>query len=74
MSAYGVRNGNARRHGAHDSALDVPSKDEVARLRMRELEEENSLLLEKATSSCTWEEYGHAPDLCRLSLTLTWMR
>ncbi|CZT23628.1 uncharacterized protein RCC_09342 [Ramularia collo-cygni] len=51
MAAYGVRNGYARRHGAHDSALDVPSKDEVARLRMRELEEENSLLLEKATSS-----------------------
>lgn len=51
MAGVSVRNGNARRHGAHDSALDVPSKDEVARLRMRELEEENSLLLEKATSA-----------------------
>lgn len=39
------------RHGAHDSALDVEPKDGVTGMRLRELEEENSLLAEKATAA-----------------------
>lgn len=38
---------------AHDSALDVETKAEQAmRMRVKELEEENALLAEKATSAC----------------------
>jgi hypothetical protein len=59
MAHNGLRYGaqhqqTARRHGAHDSALDVQSKDDITRMRLRELEEENGILLEKATSACMW--------------------
>lgn len=42
-----------RRHGAHDSGLDVDAKDDTLSQRLRDLEEENSVLAEKATSACT---------------------
>lgn len=41
-----------RRHGAHDSALDVEAKDDL-RLRVRELEDDNHSLAERAIAACT---------------------
>ncbi|KJY02311.1 hypothetical protein TI39_contig66g00016 [Zymoseptoria brevis] len=50
MAYNGARYGAqvAHRHGPHDS---VQSKDDITHMRLRELEEENSLLLEKVTSA-----------------------
>lgn len=54
MAYNGLPNGGpTRQHGPHDSALDV-GKDEAARIRIRELEEENNILADKAASSCTF--------------------
>lgn len=50
---------------AHDSALDVETKAEQAmRMRVKELEEENALLVEKATSACRSSRYTF-PDYTR---------
>lgn len=52
MAFNGLSNGGqpTRRHGAHDSALDV-GKEEAARMRIRELEEENNYLAEKTSAA-----------------------
>ena len=55
MASGGLPNGVPviHRHGAHDSALDVEPNG-VTGMRLRELEEENTLLAEKATAAGTW--------------------
>ncbi|KXT04604.1 hypothetical protein AC578_8721 [Pseudocercospora eumusae] len=52
MASGGLPNGvpGIHRHGAHDSALDVEPNG-VTGMRLRELEEENTLLAEKATAA-----------------------